>query len=89
MPKSSTDCPQRREDLEINPVEDGYVVYDPGSERVHYLNATAAVILELCTGQNSPQDITRLVQEAFELETAPGEEVTGVLAQFRDEGLFR
>jgi len=81
--------PQRREELEINPVDDGYVVYDPVSEKVHYLNPTAAVILEFCTGRNSMQDITRLVQQAYELGEAPESEVNALLLQMRDEGFFR
>jgi hypothetical protein len=32
-------------DLEINAVSDGYVVYQPGRDRVHYLNQTAALLL--------------------------------------------
>src|SRR5439155_6925151 len=44
--------PVRVDDLEINFVGDGYVVYHPARDRMHSLNHTAAVVLELCTGAN-------------------------------------
>src|SRR6202161_1691637 len=60
-----TDRPVRSDKIEINPVDDGYVVYDPGRDRVHYLNHTAAVVLELCTGSNSRADIAAVVRAAY------------------------
>jgi hypothetical protein len=46
-----TDRPVRSDSIDINPVADGYVVYDPATDLVHYLNHTAAMVLELCGGQ--------------------------------------
>jgi len=60
-----TDHPVRSDTIEINPVDDGYVIYDPGCDRVHYLNHTAAVVLELCTGGNSLSDIAAGVRAAY------------------------
>src|SRR5262249_35525069 len=39
--------PRHIEGLEINPVEDGFMIYRPDADRVHYLNHTAVLILEL------------------------------------------
>jgi PqqD family protein of HPr-rel-A system len=83
-----TDKPARADGIEINPVADGYVVYDPYAERVHYLNHTAAVILELCNSDNTVADIVRLVTTAFGLAEPPETEVQQCLAQLRDEGLI-
>jgi hypothetical protein len=74
--------------IEINEVKDGLVVYDPGRDRVHYLNHTAALVLSLCTGRNAEADIVRLVKDAFSLDAHPTSEVTACLAQLRNEGLI-
>lgn len=82
-----TDRPVRAPGIEINEVEDGYVVYHPARERVHYLNHTAAVVLELCTGANEVERIAHLLASAYELPEPPAEEIEDCLAQLRAEGL--
>lgn len=82
------DNPNRREDLEINPVADGYVVYDPDRDRVHYLNQTAAMILELCTGDQASADIAESIRTAYRLDGPIGEQVDACIAQLRNEGLI-
>ena len=46
----------------LSPVENGYVAYDPVSDRLHELNPVAAVIAELCDGDRSVDEIRRLVE---------------------------
>lgn len=82
-----TEHPKLAEGVEINQVADGYIVYQPSRDRVHYLNQTAAIVLELCNGQNDPATIAGLLQTAYELPAAPLEEVTGCVSQLRAEGL--
>lgn len=84
-----TDRPARAADIEINRVDDGYVVYHPAQERVHYLNHTAALVLELCTGENDAASIVGLLHTAYELPEPPVDEVAGCLDQLRAEGLVR
>jgi predicted TPR repeat methyltransferase len=45
----------------VSPVEDGYVAYDPVSDRLHQLNPIAAILAELCDGIRSVDDIRNLV----------------------------
>ena len=73
--------------IEINKVADGYIVYQPSRDRVHYLNHTATIVLELCNGQNSPSEIAGLLQSAYDLPQAPESEVATCLQQLRSEGL--
>jgi hypothetical protein len=73
--------------VEINKVADGYIVYQPDRDRVHYLNHTATVVLELCNGENSPQAIADLLRSMYELQAPPLEEVATCLRQLTDEGL--
>jgi len=81
--------PEVTEGLEINDVKDGLVVYDSASDRVHYLNNTAAFILELCDGSRSEDDVAQLLAKAFELDQPPTAEVRDCLGQLQREGLVR
>ena len=83
-----SDCPKPVEGLEINRVADGYVVYHPARDRVHYLNQTAAIVLELCNGRNDAAEIASLLKSAYELPGDPAEEVASCLGQLRAEGLI-
>ncbi len=86
QPKMS-EYPKLAAGLEINQVSDGYVVYQPSRDRVHYLNQTATVLLELCNGSNSTAAIAELLAAAYELPAPPVGEVETCLAQLRGEGL--
>lgn len=88
-PVRSGDRPVRSGTIEINPVDDGYVVYDPDSDRVHYLNHTAAVVLELCTGANSLADIAARVRAAYGLTDSLEMQVSECVDKLRAERLVR
>lgn len=89
MVQAETWKPRRNDGLDVCEVVDGYVVYEAGNDRVHYLNNTAALVLELCTGENSRTEIAALLQSAFSLTSSPDAEVTDVLNSFAREGLVR
>ena len=74
--------------LEINPVADGSIVYQPDRDRVHYLNQTAALILEFCNGRNAEADLPELLRLAYDLSALPAAEVAECLESFRKEGLI-
>jgi len=80
--------PTRIDGLDIDETEDGYIIYEPEKDRVHYLNSSAAAILELCNGANSSVAIAELLQQAYQLPEPPFEMVQGVLTQMKDEGLL-
>jgi hypothetical protein len=79
--------PTRVEDIDLSEVADGFVVYHPERDRVHFFNHTAAIVLELCDGTKSDTDIVELVQQFYDLPAPPTEEVGECLAQLREEGL--
>lgn len=85
--RAGSRCPRKADGLEITEVVDGYVVYQADRDRVHYLNRTALVVLELCTGDNDAAEITAFVQEAFSLAESPSVEIGACLAQLRHERL--
>jgi hypothetical protein len=80
--------PVRAPDLELNEVADGYIIYQPDRDRVHYLNQTAAVLLELCNGKNAEADMPGLLRLAWDLPEPPVEEVAVCLEALRNEGLI-
>jgi hypothetical protein len=84
-----TTRPMKREGLEVHEVTDGYVVYEESSDRVHYLNHTAALVLELCTGANDVDQVAEAIGVAFDLAEPPREEVQQCIEQFLEEGLVR
>lgn len=85
----ASDPPSLVDGLEVNEVKDGLIVYESDRERVHYLNATAAVVFTLCDGTNDVATIARLVAAAYHLDEPAVAEVEACLAQLEDEGLLR
>jgi len=81
--------PRRADALEVSEVVDGLVVYQSDPDRVHYLNNTAAVVFELCTGENTEAEIVELLGEAYGLERPPRHEVESCLAHLQLEGIVR
>lgn len=81
-------CPKCVADLDINPAEDGYIIYQAEQDRVHYLNPTAIFILTLCDGEKSVSEITHLVEEAYALPEPPGTQVEDVISRMKHEGLL-
>jgi hypothetical protein len=77
------------EGLDVHETKDGLIVYDLERNRVHYLNATAAVVFTLCDGDRATRAIADLVREAYDLDQAPIADVEGCLTQLRHEGLLR
>jgi len=82
-----SDRPRQSEGIEVNETADGYVVYDSASDRVHYLNHTAAIVLELCTGEHDEPGIAALLQRVYDLPEPPEVEIAECLAILKDEGL--
>jgi len=86
---SDRDHPRAVPGIEVVASADGYIVYDERRDRVHYLNHTAALVLEFCTGENSAGEIVRMLQAAYELPEPPEAETEDCLAHLRTEGLVR
>jgi hypothetical protein len=81
-------CPRPTPGIEVNRVADGYVVYDPERDRVHYLNPTAVLLFELCDGRRRAADLPRLLQSVYALPEPPLTEVAAYLEKLLAEGLI-
>jgi hypothetical protein len=77
----------RADDLDVNEVPDGYVIYQTAADRVHYLNKTAAIVFELCDGARGADDIVARVSQMFELEGAADGEIEACIQSLLKEGL--
>jgi hypothetical protein len=75
------------EELDLNETEDGLIVFVPSTDRVHHMNSTASVVLQLCDGSRSLAEIAEGVREVFGLEVSPVSETEECLARFTREGL--
>jgi Coenzyme PQQ synthesis protein D (PqqD) len=83
--------PQRptiAEGLDVNETDDGLIIYQESTDRVHHLNPTAAVVFELCDGTRSAQDIARLVAETFALAHSPQAETKACIEDLTREHLI-
>ena len=81
------ECPKQVDALNMTTVEDGLVVKDHTSNRVHYLNHTAGFVLMLCDGKKSIHKIASLLRSQFELAESPEDEVAEIIEQFLKEKL--
>lgn len=81
--------PELADGLDVHEVDDGLVVYDLNTDRVHYLNPTASVVLTLCDGSRTDEDLAELVRDAWSLDTPPTDDVRTCIGQLRAEGVLR
>jgi hypothetical protein len=80
--------PRRVAGVELSEATDGFVVYQPAQDRVHYLNPTAALMLEICDGSLAASDLPPFLAEAFHLAAPPRDEVAACLMKLLAEGLL-
>lgn len=81
--------PFRGADLEITETDEGIVVYESCRERVHSLNPSAAVILELCDGTRDASSIAAELAELFGLPESPVALTEACIESLAREGLIR
>jgi hypothetical protein len=86
---SISGCPRQIDGLEINEAEDGFIIYDPDRDSVHFLNHTAVFMLELCNGKHGPAEIISIFSEAYGLKAPPEKDLLNILEKFIEEGLVR
>jgi hypothetical protein len=80
--------PKRVNGLDISAAEEGCIISRAGCDRIYFVNPSAALILELCTGESSVEQIADLVKGAYHLPQAPVEDTRAVLKQLEAEGLL-
>lgn len=79
---------KRAPNLEITEVTDGFVVQRRDDDRIHFLNPTAAFVLESCDGTLRAGELPELLAAAFQLEPAPIADVEACLQALIEERLL-
>ena len=85
----SAERPEPANGIDVHEVEDGFVVFDATTDRVHYLNPTATIVFSLCDGTRTSAQVAELVRAAWDLDAAPIDDVDACIAQLRGEGVLR
>ena len=80
--------PQRAPAIELREVVDGFVAYDPVRDRIHFLNPTAAFVLESCDGEIRAGELPALLAAGFGLDVPPVDAVATCVATLLREGLL-
>ncbi len=57
--------PMRTPSLIVSEGDDGFIITDTRSRKIHNLNASASLLFELCTGSNTSEDINEIMSMVF------------------------
>lgn len=79
--------PARAEDIEVQEVADGLMVYQAEPECVHHLNNTAAIVFELCDGKNTVPEISKQLVAVFGLTGVPASAAEKCVADLWSKGV--
>src|SRR5579883_2430397 len=75
-------------DLEIRPVGGEVIVHDVASGQIHIINKTAALVLDLCDGDRTIDDVAAEFQQACDIDRSRAEsDVREVVEQFIRSGI--
>jgi hypothetical protein len=83
-----TDQPRRAAGIDTAEWAEGYLVRQAEPLRVHRLNNTASMILELCDGQRTVTEIAGEMADSFDLEDLPQAEVVACVDELRRAGIL-
>jgi hypothetical protein len=79
--------PVRCAGIEVHDVEDGAVIYHPGTDDVHFLNDTARCVMLLCDGQHDAAEMDEALARLCNARAVPGL-TAPILEQFAAAGLI-
>ena len=74
--------------IEVVELGEGLIVRQVAPSRVHQLNNTASIILQLCDGERSVAEIADVVAESFGLANSPVAEVCACIDGLRRAGVL-
>lgn len=81
--------PKQHPNLKIFEADDGYIIYHRERDRVHFLNHTAVLLLELCDGRHSVSEMVDVLTKGYGLDMPPEKEVSDTINHFEQEGLIK
>lgn len=88
--RAGTRHPQRRDDLTVTDLDDEMILYDPVDGSTHALNGTAALIWELCDGEQTLHTIIGEMVDAYSIKHELAQhDAESLLEQFYSLGLLQ
>jgi hypothetical protein len=81
--------PRVRDDVTVCDIEGEAVVYDPNGGGFHYLNHSAALVLDLCDGTATMREMAGAIADVYEMPADDIEKtVREVVADLREQKLL-
>ena len=74
--------------LEVHESDDGLIVFNPSTDKVHHLNYTSGVLFELCHDSHTLEDLTERMNTFYDPESVSEDIVKDGVAQLLKEGVF-
>jgi len=74
--------------LEVHEADDGLIIFNASTDRVHHLNQTAGVLFELCLQARTQTALVESVQSLYQLEKVPLEELQQIVNKLLIEGVL-
>jgi hypothetical protein len=74
--------------LEVHEADDGLIIFNAGTDRVHHLNQTAGVLFELCLQAQTLAGLLESMQQLYELEQMPLDEIRQTVSKLVAEGVL-
>jgi len=74
--------------LDVHETEDGLILFNPATDRVHHLNHTAGAIFVLCDGSRDEGGLVAAIRETFSLPDPPTELVRTTISELVEEGVL-
>ncbi len=82
-------CHYRQVDgLEVHEADDGLIIFNSSTDRVHHLNQTAGVLFELCLQAQTLADLLESMQQLYQLQRTPLDEIQQTVTKLVDEGVL-
>ncbi|MGI9522094.1 MAG: PqqD family protein [Hyphomicrobiaceae bacterium] len=75
--------------MQVHEADDGLIVFDPGTDRIHHLNYTAGVVYEFCNTTHTQPELAKKVATLYSLDAPPVEDVDQCLSQMVSDGLLQ
>lgn len=82
------DRPRRAAGIDLAELGDGLIVRQAQPPRVHQLNNTASMVLELCDGRHTVTEIAAALAEAFTLDAPPLAQTAACVTELRQAGVL-
>jgi hypothetical protein len=82
------DRPAPASGIEVVELAEGVMVRQVAPTRVHHLNNTASIVLQLCDDKRSVVEIAEAVAEFFGLASCPTTDVSACIAELRRAGVL-